>query len=92
MAIDKGGHNEWPSQITERPPAPGASRTVGAAFESIWAAGDRVLIDSDRSIVGTVTAFCFRLTRAPTIEVSYFHNGDSKTAWFEQFRLTRAGA
>jgi hypothetical protein len=58
-------------------------------FESRWTIGDRVHIDDCSSITATVTAFCFRATRAPTVEVSYFHNGEAKTAWPEEGRLSR---
>lgn len=64
--------------------------TVKSAFTSEWALGDRVIIDFDRSIRGTITSFNFRHTREPTVEVSYFHNGEAKTAWIEQSRLSKA--
>lgn len=57
-------------------------------FASIWSFRDRVLIDGDTSIVGLVTAFQFRGDRGePIVEVSWVHNGDVKTAWFEEWRL-----
>lgn len=58
-----------------------------STFHSQWTINDRVHIDNDTSIVGIVTGICFRLVRAPTIEVSWFANGDAKTAWFEEWRL-----
>lgn len=59
-------------------------------FESRFKFDDRVTIDGDDSIVGTITGFCFRTTRSPTAEVSWFHNGDAKTGWIEESRLTLA--
>ena len=58
-------------------------------FESAWTMGDHVNVDSDKSIIGVVTGFNFRRTQDPTVEVSWFHNGDAKTAWFEEWRLDR---
>ncbi len=48
--------------------------------------GDVVIID-DGDIHGVVTAIMWR-TEEATIEVSYFHNGDQKTVWVPQWRLT----
>lgn len=45
-------------------------------------------MDGDSSIKGTVTGFQFRTTRDPIVEVSWFHNGDAKTGWFEEWRLS----
>jgi hypothetical protein len=59
-------------------------------FESTWGFGDRVKVDGCESIVGTITAFAFRVTRDPTVEVSYFNNGKAETGWFEQWRLAKA--
>ncbi|RAI42648.1 hypothetical protein [Rhodoplanes roseus] len=61
-------------------------------FESRFALFQRVTIDGDVSIVGTVTALCFRGTRQTVAEVSWFHNGDAKTGWFEEERLALEGA
>jgi hypothetical protein len=52
---------------------------------------DRVMIDDDPSLVGTVTSFQFRPCSGvyqSTIEVSYVHNGAVLTAWIEADRLT----
>lgn len=57
-------------------------------FDSSFALGQLVAIDGDDSIVGTITGFTFRTTRAPLIEVSWFHNGELKTGWIEESRLT----
>ena len=63
----------------------------GSEFRSRWEFGDRVFIDGDQSIKGTITGFCFRPS-LHTVEVSWVHNGDSKSAWFDHFRLQRADA
>jgi hypothetical protein len=89
--VDKGGRNSFPSQISDRPATPAAQlRVQQPTLKSKWAIGDRVQIDGCDSVVGTVTGFCFRLTRDPTIEISYFHNGDAKSAWVEEFRISNA--
>lgn len=54
---------------------------------SKWHFKDKVVIDEDRSITGIVTGFQFRVTSQPLVEVSWFHNGDAKTGWFEEWRL-----
>lgn len=55
--------------------------------------GDRVIIDGDRSLVATLTAILIRghLGNITQFEVSYFHNGDSKSAWVENYRVTKVG-
>jgi hypothetical protein len=58
-------------------------------FESRWNFRDRVYLDNDNSIVGFITAFQFREERPPMIEVAWVHNGDSRAAWFEEWRLER---
>jgi hypothetical protein len=67
--------------------------TARSEFDSEFRAKDRVMIDADRSLVGTVTAFSFRPgTRGginALVEVSFVHNGESRTAWIEETRLTR---
>lgn len=88
----KGGHNAFPSQVTERPGAPAVIHPRESHFVSDWRLSQRVHIDGDTSIIATVTGFCFRLSRQPTVEVSYFHNGDSKSAWVEETRLSSATA
>jgi len=59
-------------------------------FESTLSFRDRVWLDGEGSIEGIVTAFCFRETNCITIEVSWIHNGEAKSAWFEEWRLTKA--
>jgi len=58
-------------------------------FESKFRRGDRVVLDGDRSLIMTVTAHTFR-EHFETVECSYVHNGDSKCAWIEEWRLERA--
>lgn len=60
----------------------------GDTFSTRWVMlEDKVIIDGDTSIKGVVTGFQFRLTRAPVVEVSYFHNGEAKAVWIEEWRL-----
>lgn len=49
--------------------------------------GGRVTVDGDDSIKGTVTGFCVRDGGRLQVEVSYFHNGESKACWVEDYRL-----
>lgn len=60
-------------------------------FESKFNKDDKVIIDGDQSLQGTVTSFQFRpvtdeISHA-TIEVSYVHNGSASSAWIEERRL-----
>lgn len=58
-----------------------------STMHSVWGLNDRVIVDQDRSLPMTVTGFMFRLERSPTVECSYFHNGEAKTVWVEEWRL-----
>lgn len=49
--------------------------------------GEKVIIDGDVSLVGTITAFKFRKSFL-LCEVSYFNNGKSECAEIEDWRLT----
>jgi hypothetical protein len=66
---------------------------MSSGFHSPFCAGEFVSIDFDTSLVGVVTAFAFRAVQDDvylhTVEVSYVHNGECKTAWIEATRLTR---
>ena len=48
---------------------------------------DRVTIDGDRSIIGSVTAVIIRSNKVVLYEVSYVHAGDAKAGVFEEWRL-----
>jgi len=62
----------------------------GSTFRSARQLGERVVIDGDRSLVATATGFQFRLERAPLVEVQYIHNGEGKSLWVEEWRLSLA--
>lgn len=49
---------------------------------------DRVTIDKDDSLVGSVTGVLFKDDGSIQVEVSYVHAGDMKSAWVAPFRLT----
>lgn len=50
---------------------------------------DKVLIDGDRSIVGTITAVMVRgMGLNVCYEVSYIHCGSSYSVWIESWRIT----
>ena len=59
-------------------------------YQSEWAIGDHVNIDGDTSITGRVTGISFRYDDGHTLEVAWLHNGESRRAYFEHWRLTRA--
>lgn len=59
-------------------------------YDAPFALGEKVVVDDDASVVGVVTAFCWRV-EAPQVEVSWWHAGDAKSAWFTPWRLRRAG-
>jgi hypothetical protein len=59
-------------------------------FMSRYAFRDLVHIDDDTSITGRVTAFSWRVTEEPSIEVSWMHNGQSHSGWFNEDRLSLA--
>jgi hypothetical protein len=57
-------------------------------LETDYAFGERVHIDGDRDLVAVVTGFCWR-KQAHEVEVSWFCNGDLKTVWVADWRLSR---
>lgn len=61
------------------------------AFTSDFDIRDRVVIDGDTSLIGTITAVQFRLTREPVYEVSFIHNGQAQSPWIEGWRLVPQG-
>jgi hypothetical protein len=87
--VNKGGHNEGPSQITERPPALAAIKPIIArqSFCSAFRFDDRVYIDGDTSIKATVIGFNFRPT-GHSVEIAWMSNGTHQSIWAETFRLT----
>lgn len=58
-------------------------------FYSVFKFGDRVTIDGERALVAIVTGFLFRQSGL-SVEVCWFHNGESKSALIEDYRLTWA--
>ena len=51
--------------------------------------GDSVVIDGQEDICARVTAISIRGTgKNVTYEVKYFHNGDQREPWIEEWRLT----
>lgn len=59
-------------------------------FETRFDLYEHVYIDSDKSLKFVITGFSFRSNREALCEVSWFHNGESKTAWVEELRLEKA--
>ena len=58
-------------------------------FLSRWAFRDRVHIDNDSSIIAVVTGMSFSESGLKVC-CNWFSNGDSKEAWFEEWRLSEA--
>lgn len=58
-------------------------------IETSFNIGERVIIDDDSSIVGTITAILLRGSGLNiSYEVSYIHCGVSYSPWIEQWRLS----
>lgn len=58
-------------------------------FSTKFAMFDHVYADEDTKTVFTITGFTFRTTHDPVCELSYFHNGEAKTALIEETRLKK---
>lgn len=51
--------------------------------------GDKVKIDGDQSLKGTITAVMVRgINHNTCYEVSYIHCGSSYSVWIESWRIT----
>ncbi len=60
-------------------------------LECRWSFRDRVWLDGEGSIEGIVTGFQFDgEDHAPLVAVSWIHNGEAKSAWFQDWRLSAA--
>lgn len=59
-------------------------------FESRFSLYEHVNIDGDTKTKFTITGFSFRDTRSCLCEVSWFSNGEAKTAWIEESRMEKA--
>lgn len=64
--------------------------TLPTYLTSKWGLKDQVLIDGDKSLVGTVTAFSWRGGDVQ-VEVSWIHNGAAQAAWIQEWRLSELG-
>jgi hypothetical protein len=51
--------------------------------------GQAVMVGGQNGMVGVVTGYCVRKDNTD-IEVSWFSNGDAKSAWFPDWRVERA--
>lgn len=85
--IEKGGRNQGPSQILDRPLAPGAiERIKGNVFSCRYSFNDRVSIDGSE-VSGVVVGFCF-YPHGHQIQVSWWNNGAVVEQWFADWRLS----
>lgn len=60
-----------------------------STFQSTLMLNDKVSIDGFPELGAVVTGFSFRMERSPLVECSYFHDGEQKTLWIEEWRLVR---
>lgn len=56
-------------------------------FKSNWQIGDRVWIDDDESIKATILSITFQSNDRELLELSWFCNGDYKSAYFTVDRV-----
>jgi hypothetical protein len=49
--------------------------------------GNRVTIDGDASLVGTVSGFLWRKPRGMLVEIAWIHSGSSHEVWIDEWRL-----
>ena len=61
-------------------------------FDAPFTFGQRVYLDDDRELIAIVTGLMWRDCDGVSVEVSYLHNGDAKSAWMHPWRLTLAPA
>lgn len=59
-------------------------------FETDWAFGDRVFIDGDRSIKGTITGFEFFAEYPHFARVEWIHDGQPRKDDIQLYRLSKA--
>lgn len=52
---------------------------------------DRVTIDRDLSIVATIVAIRWSRDDRPQYELGWMHEGRAEYAYFDEWRLTKAG-
>ena len=57
-------------------------------FESPFAIGEAIYIDGDISLKAIILAHAFRAGNH-TLDVAWFHNGEAKSTWIEEWRLTK---
>ncbi len=62
-----------------------------AQIEVGFEIGARVIIDGDKSIVGTIVQIAVFYGRI-IYEVAWFHSGTAQAAYFDDFRLAMAAA
>jgi hypothetical protein len=59
---------------------------IVATFESRFGFGDKVRIDGDLSVVGTVIGFCF-YPHVAQVQVSWWNSGALVEQWIAPWRL-----
>mgnify|MGYP000741791808 CR=1 FL=1 len=61
-------------------------------YESLYAIGDAVHIDGDKSLTGMVVGVAFYANYAPSVQVAWMHNGANHEAWIAAQRLSHTDA
>lgn len=88
--------DEWAAQEIERQQQQKAQAVPSSVprkpvpYLAKFALRDRVTMDGCADLIGTITAATFRTGSSIEYEVSWMHNGDAKSAYVQEFRLTEA--
>lgn len=61
--------------------------TVTGSDYCVLSVGSKINIDGDSTATGVITGILIRMSHH-VYEVSWMANGDSKIAWFEDWRIT----
>ncbi len=64
-------------------------REAAGYFRAQFHIGQRVNLDNDAGLVGTVTAVCF-YSRGVEYQICWVANGDNKQVWIDEMRLSEA--
>lgn len=61
----------------------------GMILESLFDIKDRVHIDGDESVLGTIVAIRWSRDNHPHYEVSWMNNGTAEFVYFDEWRLSK---
>jgi hypothetical protein len=63
-----------------------------ATFVSPFALTDKVYVDNYKDLVACVVGHLWTHEDGPQVKLAWMANGDAKSAWFEEWRLTAVQA